>query len=237
MILLVWVDVTRGVRYIAGLMQPPSNTPDSDLQERTGQTLHAHPLELRERGFQFYQKRWTLPQIGEALGVPPATVAGWSMRGKWKRRRADLEKPIKAQERQEAGTSDVLPVSDLAGLSFAEKQERFREESATLALKAIREANRLPGALLIAAADKISKLHQMGQRALDLEKSAPSIVVNVGLLGRALSDKHAERVLLADSARLLPASEAPTYENDTGCEPVTEARERTVDAVELTAKP
>lgn len=190
-------------------MQPSSNTSDESAQG----PIPAHPLETRERAFQMYCKRATLPEIGAALGVPAATIAGWSMRGKWKARRALQEAPIIEAGKAPAG--DSTETSDIESLSFIDKQVAFRDEAASLALKGIREANQLPPGSLVHNAQKVKQLLEMGQRALDLEKSAPSIVVNVGLLGRPMSDRR-EPISLADSDSEQPTLEAVTIVENAG---------------------
>lgn len=185
--------------------------------------IKAHPLELRERGFKLYCERNTLPEIGAALAIPAATVAGWSMRGKWKARRALMEAP---EPIKEAGTANVLPPSEAAGLSFEEKQTAFRDEAATLALESIREAAQLAPGQRVHNAQKLKQLLEMGQKALDLEKSSPSVIVNVGLLGRGvvraeLMSNTEKPILLAQSDSAVTADPLLTYEGDTGKQPVT----------------
>lgn len=182
----------------------------------------AHPLELRERGFKLYCKRHTLPEIGVALGVPSATIAGWSMRGKWKARRAMVEAPPPV----DAGTpsSSVTTVtSDIDNMTFAEKQAQFRDKAATLALKGVEEAGKLAPGELVRQANNVAKLIQSGQKALDLEKSSPSVIVNVGLLARAahMSDLQ-DQIPLANAGEVLTIQEV-TSQEATGLQPVAPA--------------
>lgn len=184
-------------------------------EQKGGAIITAHPLELRERGFQLYKERKTLPEIGAALGVPAPTIAGWSSRGKWKARLASFE----------AGTSDVLPLEESKAteardaLTFSEKQARFRDKAASLALKGVEEASKLAPGELVRQADKVANLVKMGQKALDLEKSSPSVIVNVGLLSRANEGRTIEAVLLPDCQQLA-TTEPLTIGEATGLEPV-----------------
>jgi uncharacterized protein YjcR len=119
------------------------NTP----QPRGG-IIDRHPLEVRERAFNLYRKlgadgkrKYTLPQIAEAVGVPAGTINKWSSVSKWRARAQALNKQdaVLSEYDQgpetEAANAPKRPRIDASTLTFEQKQETFSKLMAEQALR------------------------------------------------------------------------------------------------------
>jgi hypothetical protein len=171
-------------------------------ERRASGLLEPHPPELKERGYQLYEKGKTNREIAQELGIPLNTLARWSSKGKWKLRK------------QLAGHPELAPAAlaptvqdEISQLSFDQKQTRYAEVMAEHALRVAYTVKNLPSQALIVNADKIKKLDETARKALNLEENKPAMVINVALLSRI-----AERKLAAPGAsatELLTAALAP----------------------------
>jgi putative ATPase subunit gpP of terminase len=181
---------------------------------------------VREQAFALYANDWMLSQISEKLDVPLKTIARWSWKGGWKKRLEAM--------RKEAGRAVAIPSAPGradSNLSFSEKQAHFRDKFASVAARVADVVAAMPDSELVRNADKIKSLHATGQKALDLEKASPRVIVNVGLLARAIVDQpRTTNAVLIEDDRNVPATEALTHGEDTGCDPATAPTNAATDA-------
>jgi hypothetical protein len=98
-------------------------------------------------------------------------------------------------------------VGDVSQLTFGEKQTRYGQMMADHALRVAYTVKALPSQSLIVNADKIAKLDSVARKALNLEENKPAVVVNVGLLARALPSRLVEAIAIPT---LEPATPAET---------------------------
>lgn len=185
---------------------------------------HKHPLELREKAFEMFSKDNTFAQISAVLNVSEGTIAGWSSRGRWKeRRKTVLAAKPGIQAVSSPSQSDTLDSSGIEmriaeGLTFREKQERFRDRAAVQAMRVPAIIASLPDLVLVQQADKVARLLQEARKALNLEDSAPRIVVNLGLLAQPPQLKQLEaREVVSELSASTDANEGEA----TGCAPVS----------------
>ena len=177
-----------------GILLLPQNM---NTPQPRGGILDRHPLEVRERAFNLYRKlgadgkrKYTLPQIAEAVGVPVGTINKWSSVSKWHARARALNKQdavlseYDQRPETEAANAPKTPRIDASTLTFEEKQETFSKLMADQALRLPQIIAELNDQQLIAAADKLAKLGQEARKTLKLEDSAPRMILNVGLLAR-----------------------------------------------------
>ncbi len=78
--------------------------------------------------------------------------------------------------------------------TFEGKQSQAHGRLATESLRFIEAIEACPTDLLIARADKVSKLASEARKSLQLEEAKPLVVVNVGLL-HALSERRRAKQL------------------------------------------
>ena len=198
------------------------NTP----QPRGG-ILVRHPLEVRERAFNLYRKlgadgkrKYTLPQIAEAVGVPVGTINKWSSVSKWHARARALDKQDAVlseydQRSETAAANAPTPRIDASTLTFEEKQETFSKLMAEQALRLPQLMAKLKDSELLGAADKLAKLGAEARKALKLEEAQPSIILNVGLLARPALPAPVRAEIVSET----PASSAPLLVEQTGTKP------------------
>ncbi len=161
--------------------------------------IQPHPPELRERGYRLYEKGKPNPEIAAELGIPVATLARWSSKGKWKLRRQLASRPETELGALAPTNQDSLEISQL---TLEEKQTRYTEMMADHAMRVAYTVKGLSLQGLVANADKIKKLDETARKALSLDKSKPPMIINVALLARPLPKRLVE-------AREIPDPELP----------------------------
>jgi transposase len=174
-------------------------TTNSEERPR-GARLQPHPPELKERGYRLYEKGKPNREIAAELGIPVATLARWSSKGKWKLRR-------QLAGHAEAGLNALVPINqdslaEISQLTFEEKQTRYDEMMSEHALRFAYVVKGLSPQGVVVNADKISKLDTVARKALKLEESRPAVLLNVALLARPMPSRLVE-------AREIPNPELP----------------------------
>jgi hypothetical protein len=196
--------------------------------QRRGGILDRHPLEVRERAFNLYRKlgadgkrKYMLPQIAKAVGVPLGTINKWSSVSKWRARVQALNKQdavlseYNQRPETEAANAPKTPRIDASILSFEEKQDTFSKLMSEQALRLPQLMAKLKDSELLGAADKLAKLGAEARKALKLEEAQPSIILNVGLLARPATPK----LLHAETVSETPTNAAPLLVEETGTKP------------------
>ena len=162
--------------------------------------LRPHPPHLKERGYKLYEEGKSNPEIAKQLGIPLATLARWSSKGKWK-----LRKQLASRPETELGTLAPMrshdTLAEISQLTFVEKQARYTEMMSDHALRVAYTVGSLSPQGLLINADKISKLDSVARKALNLEESKPPVVVNVALLAQSAPPR------LVIEAQKAPAAE------------------------------
>ncbi len=162
---------------------------------KRGGKLEAHPAEVREKAFDLWRKGSNFDEVGAKLSIPPATIAGWSARLKWKARRHVMEN---GGDLVKAGfcappaeeTPDTISREAIDGMSFDEKQQAYTDALASEAVRMAQIVRALPSNQVLSNADKIAKLDATARKALRLETDKPAIVVNVGFLAGPAEPKR-----------------------------------------------
>lgn len=181
-----------------------------------------YSLEFIEICFTDFARGQTLAGLSVAKGVPYDTLRGWSSRYRWKLRRDAIagridrtlspsqviipaivtqhlhEEADKARLQDSVSTSqeEKKPVtqSHIKPETFEGQQTQAHARLATESLRFIEAIESCPTDLLIARADKVSKLASEARKSLSLEEAKPLVVVNVGLL-HALSERRRAKQL------------------------------------------
>lgn len=175
-----------------------------------------YPPEFKEKAFALFRKGLELQEIAERLQVPKHTLYGWSSRHKWQGRKALLAAGPEPSKVEYIAESSIDSRGGLVlDLTLAEQQKSYREGVAVQALRLPAIMAGLSDRELLAAADKLAKLGAEARKALGLETDKPAVVVNVALLANG---RRARPIPSAD-ARELPAVEAITIAEPTGCAP------------------
>lgn len=187
-------------------LQSPAATPAPTVET----IPKVHPIEAREKAFQLHKRGNTHAEVGALLQLPGGTIASWSKRYKWPAR-------IKAENAgAPASVPPLAPPRKASGLTLAEKQTRYTEDMAEQALRLPEIVAAMSDKEYIAAADKITKQDATNRKALGLESSKPSVVVNVGLLAGT-----GVKRLSGTAARLLPDIDVLPLLQHTGADPAS----------------
>jgi hypothetical protein len=126
--------------------------------------------------------------ISVALQIPLNTLKGWAYGGRWKDRQTlvkhkanSLKEDIKAQVLEVADTAEQERIENM---TLSERQTCFEEQMSIQAMRLPKIMSRMSDLVLVATADKVSKLAGEARKALKLEKEKPSMIINVGLLAQ-----------------------------------------------------
>lgn len=151
--------------------KPPNDSPTAEAQARSA--MPTYPPEMRDKCYQLYKIGKTQLEIVAETGIPRVTVQRWSQKDKWK-------------DRKKLELFDIKPKAmvDGADLTFAEKQDRYREGMAVQALRLPEIMAGMDDMQILMASDKIKNLDGTARKALNLEESRPTTVINVALLAR-----------------------------------------------------
>ena len=174
------VVLQAGAR-LARELKPTVQSPTTPSPNR----LQPHSHEIRDRAFKLYSSGKPLLDIAQTLSVPVNTVRQWSSRGKWKARRAITTHPTPGKTTYLLSNMDDTieqQLAELCDLSFGEKQDKYRELTANEAMRVALLLRNMPAAMLLQHADKVAKLDATARKALNLEESKPSTVINIGFL-------------------------------------------------------
>jgi transposase-like protein len=174
-----------------------------------GGRIQPHSPELRERGYELYEKGKSNAEIAAELGIPVSTLAGWSSKGKWKLRKQLASSEVIPSSADEDGAAE-----EISQLTFQEKQTRYGEIMADHALRVAYTVKKLSPQGLIVNADKIAKLDTIARKALNLEEKKPALVVNVALLARPLSVSPPPLQEAVPGPNLLPGDHGRNNESD-----------------------
>ncbi len=162
-------------------------------QKAKGGKLEPWPPEYKERAFQLYCEGKTHDEIAKELKITRSAVAAWSHRYKWATRRRGW---LAGSSAETIGLSKVeASIAPVANAPFSEKQTYYREGMATQAVRMVEIVSKMPDAVLLQNAERIEKLDKIARKALNLEETVPSVVVNIGLLSSTKKQPVKARVI------------------------------------------
>lgn len=148
----------------------------------------AHSPEVRERAYQLYKASRDYARVAVELNVPDGTLRGWSSRDKWAARIA-TETCVPGLSAEQSASVVKVIASATAPAPIPGSDDDLPEQQARFNGDIRAQALRLPGIMaemsdrdMVSAADKLSKLHTIAEKALKLTESKGNVLVQIALL-------------------------------------------------------